>query len=993
MATEGLYFDRQDHELADMVRRFAAVRKGGATIPQWNAALHPHGIIEMTTSHSMRIAHALITLLDSLEAEDKTLRLQALNRLHTEVLHCSGSALRYNTSRVLIQLMKDLIRSSENEERLMLAHDFHTAARGVPRVVRALLQRYRLLEMPEAWNQQTFDHHVHDANTKGRKNPTHLVMDAWIKGIRFLTVIYYNRVPDDAVEELLQAARCMEMTVRIGIEFRTAHRGRFVDFVWSPLDCDDPERFRALLAQPRFAALMQDYAPVNVWRQEHTLALLDVWNARHAADAAARFDLPRLEPLDREAFHHFVGERLPMPVHLAEYILHCLREAGANSPTAKMDALNALGVGEVVELWLTPEANPEVLFPLKPHPSMPAIMQRGPKPLLEHLRELPRSQVILSLAGLSPADVLELLWLGQGGITHLELFNLRGWLHGHLEHMDEINRLQLAINEGSVPALKHVIQDIVAADARIAENADRQETFLLVQRNLRPFQRLYELSPLGTRIGTDSTSGADGTPGMGLAFISTLPARARRIAVRDTARDASHDLQERIRLPIRTKIYRTVRYHDDEHHAGSVVRLLRRVPGLSGLGFRKEREWGLEKITTQVCAEGNLIALGGVQGRAPERVRHVHDLPWLGRLRYLNARVANFWKILMGFLPAQWAFYQADSWWFLVWFGALIWFFVTGVRNVIQAVVSAGGLRRTLLLSWKHHVHWNRIADSLFYTGFSVLLLELWVRKWLLQDTFSITVADNAVLVYSAMAIFNGFYVALHNVVRGFPREAVVGNLFRSLFAIPVAFIFGEALFHIFAFTGAADPLTLVQTCAAITSKCASDTVAGLIEGLADRNQYLKQRRWDYSTKLRQIYANYEQQELLFARKNVESYLERPEELWRMVHGKNPEVAAEALVNMLDMQYFWYYQPQAQPSFRRCMHSLSDTERHIVQGMKNLLFLKKEISESIINGLLGNHFAPALAFYLANYENYLKTMDKPPFQTLPVAPHEPVRTL
>jgi len=38
------------------------------------------------------------------------------------------------------------------------------------------------------------DHHIHDANTKGRKNPTHLMMDAWVKGIRYLTVVYYNYV-------------------------------------------------------------------------------------------------------------------------------------------------------------------------------------------------------------------------------------------------------------------------------------------------------------------------------------------------------------------------------------------------------------------------------------------------------------------------------------------------------------------------------------------------------------------------------------------------------------------------------------------------------------------------------------------------------------------------------------------------------------------------------------------------------------------------------
>ncbi len=81
--------------------------------------------------------------------------------------------------------MKELVRAHGNYQRqLELAHDFRRAASGKPRIIREQLRRYHLLEMPEEWNQVTFDDHVHDANTKGRKSATHLIMDAWIKGIR-----------------------------------------------------------------------------------------------------------------------------------------------------------------------------------------------------------------------------------------------------------------------------------------------------------------------------------------------------------------------------------------------------------------------------------------------------------------------------------------------------------------------------------------------------------------------------------------------------------------------------------------------------------------------------------------------------------------------------------------------------------------------------------------------------------------------------------------
>ncbi|MBQ8743885.1 MAG: hypothetical protein IJZ18_01710, partial [Mailhella sp.] len=62
--------------------------------------------------------------------------------------------------------------------------------------------------------------------TKGRKSATHLIMDAWIKGIRYLTVVYYNHVELAAAHELMYAAEIMGLSVRIGFEVRAAFRGR-----------------------------------------------------------------------------------------------------------------------------------------------------------------------------------------------------------------------------------------------------------------------------------------------------------------------------------------------------------------------------------------------------------------------------------------------------------------------------------------------------------------------------------------------------------------------------------------------------------------------------------------------------------------------------------------------------------------------------------------------------------------------------------------------
>jgi hypothetical protein len=189
-----IFFDHQDRELIGMVNRLLNAKSDTAFERILiDANLHPHGIASLAASREMRIAMSVTRLLSSLEAGQVEDRLSALQSLHDLVLTTAQSVLRRNAARVLIQSMKELVRAHGDERKqLMLAHSFRHAVIGNPRIVRRLLHSYHLLEMPESWSQLAFDHHVHDANTKGRKTPTHLIMDAWIKGIRYLTVIYYN---------------------------------------------------------------------------------------------------------------------------------------------------------------------------------------------------------------------------------------------------------------------------------------------------------------------------------------------------------------------------------------------------------------------------------------------------------------------------------------------------------------------------------------------------------------------------------------------------------------------------------------------------------------------------------------------------------------------------------------------------------------------------------------------------------------------------------
>jgi hypothetical protein len=259
-----------------------------------------------------------------LEAGDLEDRLNALRSLRDEVLHASAGSMPKNAARVLLSIMKDLVRAHGNEiEQLKLAHDFRRVASGKPSIVRNMLRRYHLLEMPEAWNQLAFDDHVHDINTKGRKSASHLIMDAWIKGIRRLRVIYYNFIDPPSAAELIEAAQIMGVDIRIGIEFSARFRGKYIQLIWVPRGFSDAQSFLCFLADEPVRQLLDQGRAVTRYRQRHVLKILDAFNRVHRPAINNAFGL-EMPPLEAGAFLLFVRPGQPSILHLAKYIHHQL---------------------------------------------------------------------------------------------------------------------------------------------------------------------------------------------------------------------------------------------------------------------------------------------------------------------------------------------------------------------------------------------------------------------------------------------------------------------------------------------------------------------------------------------------------------------------------------------------------------------------------------------------------------------------------------------
>ena len=327
--------------------------------------------------------------------------------------------------------------------------------------------------------------------------------------------------------------------------------------------------------------------------------------------------------------------------------------------------------------------------------------------------------------------------------------------------------------------------------------------------------------------------------------------------------------------------------------------------------------------------------------------------------------------MLIGFIPAFACFALTKDWWFLAYFGAFIWFGITGLRNIIQSVLGGGGINRSHLLRWNDYVSWDRMTDSLLFTGFSVPLLDYFVKTLLLDKGFGINVASNPAALYSIMALTNGIYLSTHNAFRGLPRGAIMGNFFRSVISIPIAILFSAITGGILGAAGVVGVESVLQKWAAIISKAASDLAAGVIEGSADRFHNVALRTRDYKKKFKELFDSYSRLELLFPDTCELTILEEPEKLIKSTNGEVRDLVTVIIINSLDMLYFWMYQPRARITAMEMVARFTPEEKRIFMLSQKILEQEQHISRLLVDGILGRNFSKPLSFYLMGYQEYL----------------------
>ena len=991
-----LLYDRDDCRLLEIVNKILSRGQNPSLLRKlFDPGLHPRGIKELAAPKSLRIASAMIDLLGTLEQGSASERIAALRAARSESLHESSQSLRLNLARVLLQIMKEMIRSVDDEEKqLQLAHDFREVSSGKARLIRKQLRKYHLLEMPESWNQLAFDHHVHDANTKGRKSPTHLIMDAWIKGIRFLGVIYYNYVKPEVAAELLEAADIMGIEVRIGIEVSARLRNKFVQLIWAPRGFLGRHDFLRFLEEPEVKEFLAQGQEVVEYEKSRVLQLLATFNEKHLPALNEKYGVS-VPPLDEEEFLVSVGCGQVSLVHLAEFahrsILPHLQtktkelsreyESANGEDRARIkklvDSFNQLDPETLLDRYLSHGANMDLVHDSAEDESdrLPTMLSLDTSALLDKLDKLPcRSRITLNPSNLSPADVLEVLYDGRGRITHLEIYNLKDWAQERIDHRPLINYMRLVINSGNVVEAKRLVGEIMeSVELEVKDGGETWKKIREIFRDVKTLLGFYRASRLRSRLGSDSIGQSRYTRGMGLVVVPTLPWRARM--------EIRHD-PERL-IPVTTVALRhtteikniedmPLRQLPPERHEASD--LLVRGPR------SKKVTWSVGHNTTTLADHGNIATLGGLPEQDGNGLHLASDdhggavkRPSFGPM---NSGLINSAKILMGFLPAFLTFYLTKDWWLLAYFGAPIWFGITGFRNILQSVVGGGGLRRSSLLHWKDLVSWGRVADSLLFTGFSVPLLDYLVKKLLLAHALGITTSTDPIMLYTVIAIANGIYISSHNTYRGLPLGAIVGNFFRTILSIPLAIGLNYAIEKIVIASGVPVDAALagMQLWAAVISKAASDVVAAIIEGAADRHQNFSHRKIDYEEKLAQIYDVFAQLETTFPEQDVLALSRNSKKLFEILQEKNVSLFRNMVIDSLDLLYFWMYQPRARATLAQQIKSMSSDEREFFLQSQKVLELKRVVSEMFLDGLVGKRFEKALAFYLSYSDGYLRSL-------------------
>jgi len=890
---------------------------------------HPSGFSREIHKRRLSIAEAYIRILHALDSDEYQNRLQALESLVRQSFHAKTVSMPLNTARVQVALMKEAVKNVDNRRRqLELMMDFTRASYGQETVIRALLKELGLIEVPETGKPLSemslgWDDHVHDNLSEGRKTPTQVLLDAFIKGISEVTLAYYDLADEGIIREAIRSGEILGIRVRIGIEFSVGTKGARRHYMYIPASCRTAEDYIGFFARnrERLSYFLQGLHRNAENRHKTIASVFSKFNEIYLARLNKGFteiDYLTLKPLQWDDLQSIVLHGQASRMHLGELLFHKFKQI-LHKRVLYYRTLHEVALHrkarEEISRWefdmissryesirkqyenLTSESLRSLYFndltivdyesALKDEKDFfPALKSCGGELVYIHPLEQGLTVAVASIVR------------HHEYITHIETFNMRDSVKRNPTDLRLLSSFISLLNGGSCEEVKRFAEEWSVPAVSEAE--------------IRAACVCYAKDHLIPRCGSDSTGRDPLIPGMGFVAVGTIPKRM-----------SASFMSRHIVLP--------------QPVANLILSRGEPVPE------------GSKKY-------GPIVSMGKGGGDLRNLVGDEEEVVYLSPLRiwkYLNPGLRNFLKVLFGFIPA----FVGGSWtagWNYLWglTYAAIWFGITFTRNVIVDIVSVSGLDPKDW-AWKD-VDMDNATSSLFWTGFSVPVLtavKLGFDKTVGPLAFPVVLFET--LKYFFIAFFNGSYIMFHNTLRGFNPTVRSRNFFRTLLSWPFATLFSPI----------GDFLkipTIVQ------SKFWSDFVAGLIEGSGKLSIRMKLRERDIG-ELLPVLDSPDRQERITSMLDV---------LYIWARSQRGE---SSLYNILTEKPFNRKKSSAKGNgaqgqalngahYRRLLHDLF-TEEGAIETLSKFILVNFSGKEAmLLSGVLGTHYL--------HFVNWLERIEK-----------------
>jgi len=768
---------------------------------------HPNGFKREITSRRIRIATAYINIVRQLESEKYEDRLDALENLIQESFYAKKLDMPLNTARLQAALMKEVVKYRGNLRKQMeYMTDFTRASYGHPAVIRELLKKMSLIEVPDEGKQLLemnlgWDGHVHDNLSEGRKTLSQVLLDAFIKGISEVTLVYYNFIDTRIMLEAIRAGEILGIKVSTGIEFSVGKSGQREHFMFLlPSFNDVKEYINFLSVNKEKLQLFREGLKKNTFYRQTTLKnMLEQFNKNHLQELnVENFNLNALtvNPLSWEDLKEIVLEGQASRKHLGELLYRKLKPVlyrkvialKAQYETVRQEVKerrkSRTDLQVLQSLYKTTRSTYEELTPeklrLKYFENKSAfdydsVFLSGEE-ILPELRALSCETVYIHPLEAGITKAITTIIKHHKYITQVETFNMQDSIYRNPVEYHIFNDFISLINRGSFEDL--------------TDFCERSHITGISEEELSDACTYYHSYPLRTRCGSDSTGRDPRIPGMGFIRLDSIAEKSSRNFFYRTHKE----------LPFNVDI----------------------CPG---------NKFDAGEDANNYYNKGAIISLGKISEFKKNYVGDEENLTEVNMNEfwtYLNPTLKNVMKISAGAIPATLTIGHIYT---------FIWFGITFLRNVIADLTSNSGFNPR---EWRFEdIDYENSANSLFWTGFSVPYLKCvsFIFDNKLISLFNIM---NSTAIrwgkFFILSFTNGIYLYSHNSLRGFSERVKKMNFFRSIFSFPFASISSYLMdyFH-------KDFIPDV-----VQANIWSNVVAGVIEGTGKYQSIKVSRKRDF---------------------------------------------------------------------------------------------------------------------------------------------------